>query len=117
MDRFSTARAPTPWGALVLLALQIGAWGAWMAACRVEPAPVHPGPTPDTEPTPAAVQAACDGLLRAGCREGRPSPGGATCFQVMSLSAERRAWPLQCWAGAQTRLDVLVCGQTRCPAP
>jgi len=112
------ARLRTPRLALALALASI-APAMVVSGCRVEhpEQPDAPAPTPAPTPTPglATCDDACEGLRRANCREGFPTPGNVTCEDTCRTSSEQRTWPLTCWAGAQTKADVLACGGTRCP--
>lgn len=87
-----------------------------LAACRTEapPKPVPSRPPVTFPPGQDTCSGACEGLRRAGCREGFPTPDGAACEDVCANSDGTRAWPKACWAGASTRDEVLACGSTRC---
>lgn len=117
------SRTPRLAAALMLASLVVP---TWLACGPATPAPAPPIPNgPDGGACPgdesagavrcrstSTCEAACDGLRRADCEEGAPSPDGHPCEEVCRTSG--RSWPLACWADARTPDDVRRCGKTRC---
>ncbi len=78
-----------------------------------------PAKDPPANPPPELTEhclGACEGLRRAKCREGFATPGGVPCETVCITSSASQTWPLACWAGAQSRDEVLACpgAKTQC---
>ncbi len=81
---------------------------------------VYPDPCAATPPfgspesQPTLCQSACASLRKSNCEEGFPSPQGGSCLQTCEQSSKASAWPLKCWAEAETSEKIKACGSIRC---